>query len=323
MRIKQTLRFFSIALLIVLFTSLTIGCQPADSDDRQNEIRIGYQKFGILSILKARGTLEKRLKSRGIKVKWIQFPAGPQLLEALNVGSIDIGETGNTPPIFAQAANAPLVYFAAGTPRPEAEAIIVPKDSPIRGIRDLKGKKVALNKGSNVHYLLVRALEKAGLTYSDIQPVYLAPADARTAFAEKNVDAWVIWDPYYADAETSLQTRTLTDAHGYTSNRSYYLAAKNYAAQHGDVIGIIVDELKNSADSFNRNPDQTARLLAKQIGMDLKPVNLAIQRAEYGIEPINQSIIDDQQQIANTFLRIGLIPKSIQVRDVVWREQKS
>jgi sulfonate transport system substrate-binding protein len=320
MRVKQKMHLLSIVLFIALFTILTIGCNSEGSGKDQHEIRIGYQKFGILSILKARGTLEKRLKSQGIKVKWIQFPAGPQLLEALNVGSIDIGETGNTPPIFAQAADAPLVYFGAGSPRPEAEAIVVPKDSPIHNIKELKGKKVALNKGSNVHYLLVKALEKAGLQYKEIKPIYLPPADAKAAFAERNVDAWVIWDPYYADAQTDLGVRTLTDAKGYTSNRSYYLASKSYAQQHKDVIKIIFDELKKSADWFNKNPNQTAQLLSKQIGMDLQPVNMAIQRADYGVEPIDESIVRDQQQIADTFLRIGLIPKPIHIQDVIWKQ---
>ena len=142
------LRLIPVALLITLLF-LTAGCRPGEAN--KNEIRIGYQKFGVLSILKARGSLEKRFESQGVRVKWVQFPAGPQLLEALHAGSIDIGETGNTPPIFAQAAGTPLVYIGAGKPRPEAEAIVVHHDSPIHDIGQLKGKKIALNKGSNVH----------------------------------------------------------------------------------------------------------------------------------------------------------------------------
>ena len=295
---------------------MTTGCKSGEAN--KNEVRIGYQKFGVLSILKARGTLEKRLESQGFKVKWIQFPAGPQLLEALNAGSIDIGETGNTPPIFAQAAGTPLIYIGAGLPRPEAEAIVVHNDSPIQDIRQLKGKKVALNKGSNVHYLLIKVLEKAGLTYSDIKPVYLPPADAKAAFIKKSVDAWIIWDPYYADAQTDLGVRTLTDAKGYTSNRSYYFSSKDFAQEHPDKIRIILEELTNSADWFNKNPGQTAELLAKQIGMDFQPVDIAIRRAQYGIEPIDAAIISDQQQIANTSFQTGLIPGSIQVKDVIW-----
>jgi sulfonate transport system substrate-binding protein len=309
------LRLIPVALLITLLF-LTAGCRPGEAN--KNEIRIGYQKFGVLSILKARGTLEKRFESQGIRVKWIQFPAGPQLLEALHAGSIDIGETGNTPPIFAQAAGTPLVYIGAGKPRPEAEAIVVHHDSPIHDIGQLKGKKIALNKGSNVHYLLLKVLEKAGLSYSDIRPVYLPPADAKAAFIRKSVDAWVIWDPYFADAQTDLNVRILTDAKGYTSNRSYYFSSKDFAQENPDKIQILLDELQKSAEWFNQNPDQTAKLLAEQIGMDLKPVDIAIRRAKYGIEPVSPDIVQDQQQIARAFHETGLIPQSVQVRDVIW-----
>ena len=125
-------------------------------------LRIGYQKYGTLVLLKAKGTLEKRLAADGVQVQWTEFPGGPQLLEGLNVGSIDFGVTGETPPVFAQAAGADLLYVAYEPPAPTSEAILVPKDSPIKSVAELKGKKVALNKGSNVHYLLVRALDCIG-----------------------------------------------------------------------------------------------------------------------------------------------------------------
>jgi len=304
--------------IFAFFLLFSNGCDSTSAKGTASEIWIGYQKFGTFSILKARETLEKRLKQKNIQVKWVHFTAGPQLLEAMNVGSIDIGHTGNTPPIFAQASGTPLTYIGAGAPRPEAEAIIVPKDSPIRSVKDLKGKKVALNKGSNVHYLLVQALEKAGLQYKDIRPVYLPPADARAAFTKKSVDAWVIWDPYYSAAEADLGAKTITDAQGYTSNREYYLASKHYAQKHGEVIKILLDELKKTAEWFNQNPDQTAQLLSKQIGMEIQPVNKAIRRADYGVDPLNEAVIKDQQQIADTFWRIGLIPKKIDVRDAIW-----
>lgn len=138
-------------------------------------LRIGYQKYGTLVLLKAKGTLEKRLADQGVQVQWTEFPGGPQLLEGLNVGSIDFGVTGETPPVFAQAAGADLLYVAYEPPAPTSEAILVPKDSPIKSVAELKGKKVVLNKGSNVHYLLVRALEDAGLNYTDVKTVFLPP----------------------------------------------------------------------------------------------------------------------------------------------------
>ena len=191
--------------LVALFAAaVTFG---AITQAQAETLRIGYQKYGTLVLLKAKGTLEKRLAAQGVDVQWTEFPGGPQLLEGLNVGSIDFGVTGETPPVFAQAAGADLLYVAYEPPAPHSEAILVPKGSPIKSVAELKGKKVVLNKGSNVHYLLVRALEDAGLKYTDIQTVFLPPADARAAFERGSVDAWVIWDPYQAAAEQQLQAQ--------------------------------------------------------------------------------------------------------------------
>ena len=194
-------------------------------------VRIGFQKYGKLVLLKSKGSLEEKLKPLGYKVVWTEFPSGPPLLEALNVGAIDFGIAGETPPIFAQAAGAPLVYVAYEPPAPQGEAILVPKDSPLKSVADLKGKKVALNKGSNVHYLLVKALEKAGVKYTDIQPVFLAPADARAAFERGAVDAWVIWDPFQAAAEAATGARMLADGTGIVSNYQFYFSSKKFLAQ--------------------------------------------------------------------------------------------
>src|SRR4051794_2565302 len=158
------------AAVVLIFTFLVAVVARAED----KVIRIGYQKYGTLILLKAKGSLETKLKPLGYRVAWAEFQAGSPLLEALNAGAIDFGSVGETPPIFAQAAaGARLTYVAHEPPAPRGEAILVPRDSPIRTVADLKGKKVALNKGSNVHYLLVRALEQAGVGYTEIQPVFL------------------------------------------------------------------------------------------------------------------------------------------------------
>src|ERR1700743_792872 len=167
---NKTMRWFKkiVAVAVLSMTTALAGVGASYGQDKT--VRIGYQKYGKLVLLKSKGSLEKKLKPLGYKVVWTEFPSGPPLLEALNVGSIDFGITGETPPIFAQAAGAPLVYLAYDPPAPQGEAILVPKDSPIKSVAELRGKKVALNKGSNVHYLLVRALEDAGVKYNDIRP---------------------------------------------------------------------------------------------------------------------------------------------------------
>ena len=191
--------------MLAASAALLLGAPRARAGAADKVLRIGVQKYGTLVLLRERGSLEQRLAPLGWQVSWTEFPAGPQLLEGLNVGAIDLGTTGEAPPIFAQAAGADLVYVGYEPPAPRGEAILVPKDSPIATPLDLKGRKVALNKGSNVHYLLVRVLDRAGLAYGDIEPVYLPPADARAAFERGAVDAWAIWDPFLAAAQAAIQ----------------------------------------------------------------------------------------------------------------------
>ncbi|WP_308638199.1 sulfonate ABC transporter substrate-binding protein [Paenibacillus silvisoli] len=286
-----------------------------DAGKATKELRIGFQKYGTVNILKAKGMLEKRLESEGYKVTWTEFPGGPQLLEALNVGSIDIGHTGEAPPIFAQAADTPLVYLAHEPESPASEGIIVPKDSKIETLADLKGKKVALNKGSNVHYLLVKALEKAGVDYKDITPVFLKPGDARVAFENGSVDAWVIWDPFLAAAQTATGAKLLTDGAGLVSNIEFYLASRQFAENNQPVIDAFNDELNKIDQWAKENQKEVAELLSPQLGIDVPSLEIASERREYGITPIDDSVIEAQQKIADTFFALQLIPKEITVKD--------
>lgn len=285
-----TLRSGLAALLIAALS------YNAQADEQPGTLRIGYQKYGTLVLLKARGTLEKRLAEQGVKVQWTEFPGGPQLLEGLNVGSIDFGVTGETPPVFAQAAGADLVYVAHEPPAPTSEAILLPKDSPIKSVAELNGKKVALNKGSNVHYLLVRALEKAGLKYTDIQPVYLPPADARAAFERGSVDAWVIWDPYQAAAEKQLAARTLVDGSGLVDNHQFYLATRPYANNHPQVITTLIDEVRSVGEWSQQNPQQVTDQVAPLLGLPADITLTAVKRQGYGAQPITPEVTAAQQR---------------------------
>ena len=299
---------------------LTLGmglAGVAAAQATRHTLRIGYQKYGTLTLLKARGDLERRLAPQGIAVAWTEFPAGPQLLEGLNVGSIDFGTVGEAPPIFAQAAGADVVYVANQPPAPAAEAIVVPKGSPLKSVADLRGKRVALNKGSNVHYLLVRAVAKAGLGWGDITPVYLPPADARAAFERGAVDAWAIWDPFLAAAEQQLGARVLADGRQLVSNHQFYLVSRRYAAQRPQVIGAIVDELAKLDAWAEKNPGEVARVLAPQIGLELPIVEAAARRFAYGIVPVTPQVAAQQQKIADTFHALKLIPKPIRIVDAL------
>src|SRR5439155_3219370 len=236
--------------------------------------------------------------------------------EALNVGAIDFGNTGEAPPIFAQAAGAPLQYVAYEPPAPKGEAILVPKDSPLKSVADLKGKKIALNKGSNVHYLLVKALEKAGVKYSEIEPAFLPPADARAAFERGAVDAWVIWDPFQAAAEAATGARTLADGTGIVSNYQFYFASKKFLESDSKVVDIVLAQLSEVDDWAKGDIHAVAEQLAPSIGLPVPVVEAALKRQAYGIKPITDAVIADQQQVADAFLALGLIPKPIKISDI-------
>ena len=281
-------------------------------------LRIGYQKSAsLLALQKAQGTLEKRLATQGVTVKWVEFPAGPQLLEGLNVGAVDVGFVGEAPPIFAQAAGANFVYIGNDPAAPEAEAIVVPKDSPLKSVAELKGRKVALNKGSNVHYLLLRALEKAGLKYADIQPVFLPPADARAAFEKGAVDAWVIWDPFLAAVQKQSQARILADGRGLVNNYAYYLAERQYAAKKPQVVQALFDDSVERARWLKANLAQAAALIAPLQGLETEVVELSLNRYQFGVVPVTAAVGAEQQKIADAFHELKLIPKAIRIADAL------
>jgi len=305
-------------------TVLSLSVLSAQADVKENTLRVGYQKSGGNFIfLKGQGSLEKRLQPLGFKVEWVEFPAGPQMLEGLNVGSIDVATVGETPPIFAQAAGAKQLYIGHENANPFGEAILVPEKSPIKSVADLKGKKVALNKGSNVHYLLVKALEEANLSIRDIQPVYLKPSDARAAFQRGSVDAWVIWDPYLAAAEYEDKARVLRDGSGLVKNYQFYLASEPFANRYPQVLNILLEELDSINQWAKNNLDDAVRELTPLVGLPEIVVRTHLERYNFGFNRITDQVLDEQQQIADTFYELKLIPKNIQVRGTGWTPEAS
>jgi sulfonate transport system substrate-binding protein len=280
------------------------------------EVRIGYQKNGILAIARERGTLEKRFAPQGVGVRWIEFTAGPPLLEAMNVGSVDFGYTGDAPPIFAQSAGAAIVYVA-GQPVTTGQGIIVKADSPIGGLADLKGKRVAFHKGSSAHNVTIAALESVGLGYGDIVPIYLSPADAAAAFARDSIDAGAIWDPFLAIAEQKHKTRLLAEGSNVADSNSFYLANRDFAAKNGKLVAAVIAGLAEVAAWAENNREEVGLSLAAITGVDIAAQTMAAKRATFAIGRIDEKIIEKQQQIADRFHKLGLIPRAIIVRDAV------
>jgi sulfonate transport system substrate-binding protein len=291
---------------------------PALAQTDVKEIRIGYQKNGVLVIARQQGVLEKHFASQGIGVKWVEFSSGPPMMEAMNVGSVDYGAVGDSPPVFAQAAGANIVY-AAGEPVTNGQGILVQANSPIHGIADLKGKRVGFTKGSSAHNVIVQTLEKAGLTYADITPVYLTPPDAGPAFANGSIDAWSIWDPYFAIGETKQNGRILVNASDITKTNSFYIANRDFAKVHGALLQQIIDVTVTTAKWAEAHRDEVAKSLSTVTGIPLDIQTVAANRSTFAVGPITDDIVATQQGVADRFFKLGLIPKPVVVRDAVWK----
>lgn len=311
------MRFLHKARLVVAAAGLlALSVAQARAD---GIVRVGYQKYGTLILLKEKAWLEPALAKLGWTVKWSEFTSGPQLLEAFNAGALDFATTGETPPIFAEAAGTPLLYVGTEPPAPKGEAIVVPPGSTIASVAELKGKRVALNKGSNVHAMLVRALEAAGLHWSDITPVYLSPPDGRVAFVSGRIDAWAIWDPFLAAAQADAGAKIIADATGLVPNHQFYLASRPFATTQPAIVQAILAQIGTLDRWAAASPAEAAPLLAHGVGLPIPVIEIALVRLSYGVAPITPDIVAQQQAIADNFRTLHLIPTSIDVAKDVWQ----
>jgi sulfonate transport system substrate-binding protein len=280
------------------------------------ELKIGYQKTGLPVVARQQEVIEKAVAP--VTVKWVEFTAGPPLVEALNVGSIDVGWVGDAPPIFGQAGGSAIVYVAALASNGAGEAIFVKPDSEVQSLADLKGKKIGVSKGTSAHNLLVAALEKTKLGYDEITPVFLSPADAAAAFASDKIDAWAVWDPFFAIAETRYKPRILVLSSDVLNVKTYFIANRDFAGAHPVAVTATVAALTEAAKWANANKDKVAAALHEVTGVPLDAQLLAANRSVFSVEPITPEIIAHQQETADRFAKLKLIPNGIKISDAVW-----
>lgn len=289
--------------------------------DTATEFRIGWQKGGVFALAKTSGAIEKRLAPRGITVTWAEFTSGPPLLEALGANALDFGSTGDVPPLFAQAAGGDLVYVAATPSSKDGSAILVKTDSPIQTLADLKGKKVAFKRGSSAHNFIVKALRSAGLTPDDVTPLDLGPPDAAPAFANDQIDAWVIWDPYYAIAAQQPDTRVLATTEGIVDTFSFYQANGAYAKANPTIVADVLDELRKVGEAAQADLDATAAAISASTGVPQEITRITLGRKGAnlgGIVPLDDAIIAQQQALADEFYGLKIIPRALTISDIVW-----
>lgn len=298
-------------------TSLALAT-PAVADSAKT-LRIGYQKFNSVNILKGTGALEKTLAEKGVSVSWHEFAAGPQLLEALSTGAIDLGHAADAPSVFAQATGKPVVYLAAEQPYPLGIGVLVRAESKVQSIVDLKGHRVATGRGWNAQYLLALALEEAGTSYQDIEPAYVSSAaDAIAALQSGSVEAATLWDPFLAAAELQLPVRNLRDGQNLTNNRTFYLSTAAFADANPELVRTFFRELAKTNDWANAHPQEVAELLAPQLGISPEVLLKATERRNYSATAITDAIVAEQQKLADTFVGLGVLPKPIRVADAIY-----
>lgn len=317
-RAKSRLAKAFLALLAILGAHASLAADEA--------LRIGFQKSSsLLIILKSQGSLEKALAPLGVKVQWHEFSSGLPLLEGVNVGSIDLSaDVAETVPLFAQAAGAKLVYLVQESPSPEAQAILVPKDSPLKAVADLKGKKVGVAKAAGAHFLLLQSLEKAGLQWKDVDVAYLQPADGRAAFEKGAIDAWVVWEPFVSAAQSKSAARAIADGrYADVGYRRFYLTSAAYQQRRPDVLNIVVAELKKAGEWVKKNPKEAAAFHGPLVNLDPATTEIVNARRSYDVRPVDDKAYAEQQKIADAFTAQALLPKKLDVREIpAWNPAK-
>ncbi|MBN3728078.1 aliphatic sulfonate ABC transporter substrate-binding protein [Burkholderia sp. Ac-20379] len=314
---RLTRRAFSRSLLALTLSAagpFARAAQPAP-----NVLRIGYQKSStLITLLKARGTLDRALAPLQTRVEWHEFASGLPLTEALNVGAVDFSaDVADTVPVFAQAAQARFVYVAQEAPSPSAQAIVVKRDGGIDSLAALKGKDIATTKAAGSHYLLLAALAKAGLTPADVNVHYLTPADGRAAFERGSVAAWITWDPYVASVDRRPDVKVLADGAGLASYQRYYLASTDYANAHPDVVKALFDALTQESVWLRAHQDEAAAVLAPIWGLDAATIARANSRRSYLVRAVLPANYGEQQQIADTFRKAGLLPTRVDTKQAL------
>lgn len=306
------------ALVMAAFMPLTASAEAVTT------LKIGFQKTNLPVIAQQQRSIETALEPLKVGVEWVEFSAGPPLVEALNVGAVHLGWTGDAPPIFGQSSGAEIVYVAALPPNGLGEAIATKAGNGIEKVADLKGKKVAVGKGTSAHNLLVAALEANGLTLDQIEPVYLSPADGAAAFASDSVDAWAVWDPFLAIAEWQHKPTILVRAPEVFAVNTYFLGNAPFAkdADNAPIIAKTIEALGQSAAWADANRDKVAQALHEVTGVPLEAQKIAADRAEFGIFALTPEIIAGQQATADRFFKLGLIPNAIKIQDAVWAQPK-
>jgi sulfonate transport system substrate-binding protein len=288
-------------------------------------LRIGYPEgMTILETLRQQGYLENRLGSLGLQIRWTAYPSASTLLAALSDGTIDFCGGGGTPSLFAQAAGQLFVRVAREKyPDIQGQTILVPEDSPIRNLRDLRGRRIAFDEGSSAHYLLVRALQIVGIGYDEIVPVLRPQREALELFRRGEVEAWVVWMPYApTPARRSYPGRSIADLTSILGEEAgrelptIYYAVPELVRDSPRILKALLEEVNEAGFWRNKTRLDEAHALARSGEVDPSTLELLKQRVlERAIVPLDDPTLGALQRQANLLKERGLIAERVNPRD--------
>lgn len=289
---------------------LTTGCGAAASAPGEVVLKVGDQKGGAKSLLTAAGLLN----DFPYKIEWSTFTSGPPLLEAASAGAIDVGGVGNTPPIFAAAANAKIAAVGASKGNVESDTILVSASSPLRSVADLKGKNIAVAKGSSAHGQVLTTLRGAGLTTKDVTLNFLQPSDAYGAFTQGKVDAWAVWDPYTAQAQQEVQARVLADGKGTANGYGFQVASRKAlddSAKNPAIKEFLVRYYKAQRWA-DEHRDEWAQAWSKETGLKFEVARAAVERAGDLPVRLDDVVVKSEQELADAFTEDKTLPGKVE-----------
>lgn len=288
-------------------TAESIANETVDVASLQDlTLRVGDQKGGTEALLHASGELEKL----PFTIEFSTFTSGPPQIEAATAGKIDFAVTGNTPPIFGAAANAKVKIVTGYANNASGDAILIPGTSTLASVADLKGKKVAVAKGSSAHGHLLLQLNKVNLTLGpgkDVEPVFLQPADALSAFTSGNVDAWAIWDPYTAIVQLENNPKTLVTAEGVSNGYGFGIAGDEALAdpRRNTAVRELALGIARAANWAKANPEEWAEQYSAEVGIDPRAGAIAQGRSLRPAIALDDSVVASEQELADAFADSG------------------
>uniref|UniRef100_UPI003570BB98 ABC transporter substrate-binding protein n=1 Tax=Lentzea cavernae TaxID=2020703 RepID=UPI003570BB98 len=302
-------KLLALLAAIIFTTGCSAGGGSTDTPAGDVVLKVGDQKGGAKALLTAAGLLN----DFPYKLEWSTFTSGPPLLEAASAGAIDIGGVGNTPPIFAAAANAKIAAIGASKGQVEADAILVPESSPLQKVTDLRGKNIAVAKGSSAHGQVLLTLRANGLSTKDVTLNFLQPSDAYGAFTQGKVDAWAVWDPYTAQAQQEAKARVLTTGEGKSNGYGFQVAGRKALDDKGKnpALKEYLIRYYKAQKWADTHREEWAKAWAAETGLKYEVALAAVNRNGDLPVKIDDTLIKSEQELADAFTEEKTLPTKV------------